>query len=164
MRVVLWVAVVLPGAGGCAPKGEVFTSEEGRFRVSFPGTPTVEALNDPARPDARKASLTTRHGALTLVWESVKEGLSDGERLDRAADEAVSAANGKARWRKKLPLAGDDRAGREVLVETQDGKLIQEVRLYVHKGRLYRLTAAGPAWWIESPEARLFLRSFEVPD
>jgi hypothetical protein len=153
MRAGLGVAVVLLAAGGCAPKGEVFTSEEGRFRVSFPGKPAVEA---------GKASLTTPPGTLTVTWEKAKEGVSDAERLDAAADEAVSAVKGKSRWRKKLPLAGDEKAGREVLVESAEGALIMEVRLYVHKGRLYRLTAAGPAWWIESAEARLFLRSFEV--
>lgn len=161
MRAGLRAVVMLLAAGGCAPKGEVFTSREGRFRVAFPARPAVEALNEPARPGG-KATLTTAHGTLAIVWGPVKEGLSDREQLDRAVDEVVAAVRGKARWRKKLPLAGNERAGRDVLVESPEAKLVAEARLYVHKGRLYRLTAAGPAWWIESAEARLFLRSFEV--
>jgi hypothetical protein len=150
-------------AGGCSPRGEEHVYEDGRFRVAFPGTPKVEELNDPARTNAKKASLTTRHGALSLVWEDVKaKGAAQADqRLDHAANAAVVAVSGKVRSRKKIPLA-TVYPGLELLVESPEGKLLMEVRLFLARGRLYQLMAAGPAWWIESPEARQFFRSFEL--
>src|SRR5690606_14835483 len=112
----------------------------GACRVVFAGTSKVDAATGPNERNRRKASLMTRHGALSITSEEVdaKGARQADEQLDLAINASLLAVKGKARSRKKIPLA-TVYPGREVLVESEDGQLLMEVRLYQVKGRLYQV-------------------------
>src|SRR5262245_60644614 len=137
---------------GCGERLEEHVSEDGRFRVRFPGPASTEP--DPDLPSrVHKASFVERSGSYAVAWDDVAPGKDGADALlDRACDDAVKRLKGKEKSRKAIAL--DGHPGREQVIEWPDGRGLVQQRIYLVESRLYHVVVSGATWWIEKPMAR----------
>jgi hypothetical protein len=152
------IGILIAGCGG--DRLTEFRSEEGRFRILLPGTPSEETLTR----GIKTIRLQQRSGSFVVAWEDLKrtdQKMSPDERLDMACNAAVEQIRGKALSRRKTTLA-DRYPGRDLVAQGPDGNLIHRDRMYLVDGRLYQVLASGSKWWVESATVERVLDSFEL--
>ncbi len=161
--------VILLGLGGCdeAVEWQSFESEDGRFSVSFPGT-----------PEEQVESVTTAIGTIETQFFVVTQkdmaysvNLADyppeviaaediQQMLDGARDGAVSNVNGELLEEKELVLNGHP--GREFKVKVEDEDIVVRARIYLVNERLYVVQALSTERLASSEDIEKFLDSFQL--
>jgi hypothetical protein len=149
---------------GCSgDRLEEFRSEEGRFRILLPGTPTLEQTPD--LPSGVKSfRLEQQSGEYVVAWEKIDlrgTARTAQDRLDGACDRAIEMLKGKELSRKEISLDGKY-PGRELLVEGPRDRRVVRDRMYLVDSRLYHVMVSGPRWWVESRPAKKVLDSFQL--
>jgi hypothetical protein len=165
----VWLMLIAASIGwcitGCRGDGlEEFNSEEGRFRIRMPGTPSRK--KDPRLPKAvQMVRLEDRSGSYEVAWEDLTgDGPSRDERLDQLCEERVKATEkleGKVLYRKKITVA-DGHPARELLLQESNKRVVVRDRMVLVDSRLYQIVVTGPRWWVESATATKVLDSFRV--
>jgi predicted Zn finger-like uncharacterized protein len=138
--------------------GKEYTSEEGRFRVRFPGTPAVADVGR-----SRSTWLDTPAGTFAVVCTDLTmTELAQGPKavVDRASE--LMKKHYQAEDLKPIDLGGHP--GAEMLLHKQkDGVPVDEAyRLYVVKGRQFELMLTMPKGTLDRAKARQFFETFRV--
>jgi hypothetical protein len=140
---------------------KVFTSKEGGFSVSLPGTPAEDRRTTRSAAGTFPGTVYILEGkkgdgfylaGFTDLPASVFKAGTDAQRLDSARDEAVAHARGKLKDEKRIDLKGHP--GRELLIEV-DAKTFVQARFYLVRQRLYQVLVLGSK---DVPGARNTLR------
>jgi len=146
------------------PAWQGFESEQGRYKVSFPGRPamTKGRLNAGAgfvistRQTAHGANATYEVSHYDYPKDTVGK-LGPAKIVDTARDGLVYVSKGKLDSEK--PFALGKLSGRELEITGDDGTLYR-IRLLLVQTRLYQLTAmARPP---EQADAKRFFDSFQL--
>jgi hypothetical protein len=149
---------------GCSePAWPEFNSEEGRFTVLMPGTPT-EGIDDESPMVFHRFMVTHEADSYMVSYGDlprIVEG-SDAEQLLIVQGlTAVQSLNGKLVGAKTITL--HEFPGREINIEVPDVSHIVWVRLYIVKDRQYNLMFITSSDHTTLPsEAQRFFSSFKV--
>ncbi len=145
---------------------EDFTSRDWGFSVRFPGRPQVTSLppSGGKRPQVFTASVPSSAGHKPVDFTLTCEDHDPHETADAAAYLAARAAQLDPGARDKTPLRLGGFPGLELRAEPGEGGWLTTHRLYVARGRTYRLTASGPAAQDVPSLFRQFFDSFTLLD
>jgi len=169
--VVLMVAVFFSFfilvAGAPAATWKEFFSNEGSFSILMPGVPTEQTkrLNTKAGAiDMHLFILEQKNVAYFVSHIDYQEELlqqrNDDEILDGARNGAVKNVQGKLL--SEVPISLDNYPGREIRIETSDGKHTIQTRIYLVKNRLYQVMIVTPKENSFSKDVTKFLDSFKL--
>jgi hypothetical protein len=161
-------AIVVALAAGCQqPPMADYSSEDGKFKVRFPGQPKVTATGA-AGMSIKMYMVEFWNKAYMVGWADVPipEWESEGRtksRLFDARDGALAAVKGKSNGTTHTILLMDKYPGVE-FGGSADGKFIR-ARAYIVGRRLYQLLALGrDEQHLASAEVEEFFTSFELID
>ena len=154
------------GAGGAewtelAPAG-------GGFTVMLPGTPRESSMDVSTDLGTIKATTYTLELAGDHAYmivhsdfprEAMKQVKSDAI-LDSARDGAVANVKGKLKSEKKIKLGFSP--GRALVVESSDGSLLLNARVYLVKERLYQAIVVNARAKVVQADVDRFLGSFKL--
>ncbi|MGP0063719.1 MAG: hypothetical protein ACLQGP_09000 [Isosphaeraceae bacterium] len=162
-------------ATGCGSVfNQEYTSAEGRFRVQFPGKPTLSEqppVVTPLGPVVEKNATSQSSTAVRFVsYADYPGGLVFPGNKDSILDDAcrVWANEKQLTILSKAPVAIHGHPGREVNFEARPGspagKIAGRARFYLVGGRLYHIGIAGPTGRLNSNTMNQFLGSFALLD
>jgi hypothetical protein len=147
------------------PRWTEYKTDDGRFRVQMPGTPTVQNSATPmgGNETAPTVEATVRTPAaayqLTVITYPRKVAMSAS--ADVILDHFRNNLTAGHTYRNEKPLTVGRAPGREFLMVESSGRNTA-VRLFWSRGRLYGLMAVGGAGIETRPDTRKFLDSFET--
>lgn len=142
-----------------------FVSEEGRFRVEFPGKPIPSEAEivtpvGPAKLHLQSVpAIKVVFGAHYLDYPQSTKKLSTQKLIDAARDEAKAGLGGTIVEENALPR--NDVEGREILFDVPTLQAMCRVQFFVKGGRLYQVTATGPRDSVTSNFAQRFFSSWK---
>ncbi len=158
--------LLIAGCGKQA-KWETFSSPIGGFSVLAPETPKEmkKTVNTAVGPvDAYFFIARQRTAAYTAGYSdypsSMVRNSNPDEILDNSRDGAVANIQGKLL--SELIITLGRYPGREIKVETPDGKSTMRARIYLVNNRLYQLIVATTRENALSPDVTRFLDSFKL--
>jgi hypothetical protein len=153
---------------GCLQSWKEYSSNEGKYSVLMPGTPTNQTrnMNTPTGSITLYASALENNDTGYVVTyndipESLSQVLTPELLLQSIRKSAVSNVQGKLVDDQPITLASKY-PGREIQVEIQDGKRVFRNRMYIVGNRLYQVVFAGTKDEIFSKDANKFLDSFKI--
>ena len=160
--------VAFAGAGVAQPGG--FTSDEGGFRIKFPGAPKVtEPTAKSAVGDLKVtvAIYATADGSAFMVsYTDFPEAATKPDQLATLLDgirDKVKGRDGKLVGDEKTIQFGADKwPGREFTVDKDKGKQRIKFRVVIRNNRVYQVVAIGTAEFANGKDATAFLESFEL--
>jgi len=178
-RLILLIGLAA-GAGGCErvrslltkaePGGTEFTSNEGGFRVTFPGPPTESTCTDYLVP-SKMFTTETNRGIFLAGFNDLDSFASfTVEKSDRSRPEGseqilkvIRGTLGMRMWRSESITLAGKYPGQE-FTGWVDGKHIRAQFCLVGY-RMYMLTVEGKdLLFLESPEANAFFKSFQITE
>lgn len=153
------------------PEWKRFRPKNGRCAVEMPGKPTAQPPQDISQggfksklymflleaPDGKTAyglgysdfpADTLPDEKLKEVLEAAQKGTEKGLKAEVVTDRELRLG--------KYP-------GREFTLELPGGNYYR-ARLFIVEGRLYQVIALGPKKFIDGPDAKVFLYSFELTE
>jgi hypothetical protein len=143
---------------------ENFTSKQGKFSVTFYGTPTESTLTVQTAVGPITATTFTvesSKGAQCVAYSDFPVSLVQQGNLarmfDGARDGAIANVGGSLVEETKISLLGA--RGREFLVKIKND-VFGRNRFYLVKNRLYHLQVMGDRKYVDSKTAEIFLDSF----
>ena len=152
--------------GACGHEWQESTSSDGRYRVSFPGTPSKKVETVPTAIGTLTATFDAVElptGAYAVCWcdypEEVLDGVDPQAILDGARDGAAQRVRGKVVQDTAVQIGAVP--GKEIRIETQAGVSLR-VRLCLVENRLYQAIVTGPKPFEASADTQTFLDSFEL--
>jgi hypothetical protein len=159
-----------PGGGGtggsASAQFQEYTSSDGRYKVSFPGTPQAKTSQSPGGVTMSAMGVDEKDGAYLVQYGdlSIPPGETDQQlqqRLDALRDATGQALGGKVTRFTPIKLAGKY-PGRELeaTVPSKNGTL--RARMYLVNQRLYEVMAVGTSSWVSSPNTNTFFNSFSL--
>lgn len=141
-----------------------FSSDEGRFTVLLPGTPSEESQTDKTEdgiPYQEHYFSVTQPNAVYFVTYSDIAGEEvnqvDPDAVLKAATEGLLSDGGKLVSNHEISLSGYP--GREIQYRDSQGNL-GNTRIFLVGGRLYQLVAIAS----NSDDIQMFFNSFELMD
>lgn len=166
------LAIATAGCG--APVSQEYASPEGRYRVHFPGKPSLTEQTVPTDmgPIINKVA-TSKDWSGTermVMYADFPGGLVHLGNRDRILDSACQELATEANLviLSKSPIEMNGHPGREVSFETQEGdkagKLSGRARIYLIGARRYQVFIAGPAGGTSPETMQDFLDSFALLD
>jgi hypothetical protein len=153
------------------PGWQVFSAEEGRFAVAFPGRPetTARSVDSPSGPiEVRTVSLTQPTGEevnRVYLVTYTDDPSSTKKRADEVFD-AMRAASLRqapdARLMNQQAIRLGPYPGREVMLDLALSGAVMRIRYYLVDGRAFQQIYLGLAGEAEGDEAAAFFDSFRV--
>lgn len=144
-----------------------FSSKEGAFSVLMPGTPTEQTQKADTQAGTIEVHMFIfeQNGAAYMVGyndypEAIVQQADPSKMLDGARDGMVSNTQGKLLGEQVISL--DKYPGREIQIETSDGKLTMKNRVYLVNNRLYQVGVVTPKEESNSANITKFLASFKL--
>jgi hypothetical protein len=167
---VVGLALVL--LGGCGSGWKEFSSEQGKFRILFPGTPAekTQAFPLPSGGTTEVRSFSYEQKQPPLLFQVDYYDLPSSEEppggageawWDRRREAILSNLQGGLLEEKVLTLQGHP--GREFRFEVPRlDHLILVARVYVVHTRVYRVMVTGPREQVSAGDVLRFLDSFRL--
>lgn len=156
----------------CAPataEPKVFTSESGKFSIAFPGDPKEQTQSVPtAVGDVALTMYTVDNGDSAYLagfadYPSDMVAASDPETmLDGGRDGAINNIDGTLLTEKHITISGNP--GRELKVQSKDGKNVLYGRFYLVDARLYQIMVVTSPTGLDQATIDSFLDSFTLTD
>jgi hypothetical protein len=165
----LGVVFVLGGGSALAqPKG-VYSSEEGKYSVKFPGEPKVstkKTRSDLGELKVVIATYATADGNAYMVSytdfpAAATKPENRGTLYDGVRD-GVKGRDGKLVSEKEIEFGPDKLPGREVVVDKGKGKQRVKFRVVLRDDRLYQVLVTGTTEFVGGKDATRFLESLEL--
>lgn len=155
------------GATGAQPKGEPYTSTDGRYAVKFPGTPKLgtqtakSALGD---LKVHVATYATADANVYLVsYTDFPVAATKAENRGTLFDGVRDALKAKGTvTEKELAFGPDKLPGRELTVDRDKDKQRIKVRAVLRENRLYQVAVIGTADFVGGKGATEFLDSLDL--
>ena len=152
-------------------KGEVFTSKEGKFTITFPKKPTKQTQKVKTSLGELEVHLyivdQKDRGFITGTTDYPKGSIKDENRekmMDGARDGNVKSMKGKLLSEKKVTLGKKKHQGRELLIEMPAIKGVYRSRLFLVGDRLYQIVALWPEEFVKSKETTAYMDSFKLDE
>jgi hypothetical protein len=146
---------------------EKFSSSEGAFSVLMPGTPTQQvrtAKTSSGSIDAHMFLVEHRDVAYIVAYSDYPNPMIQERTpkliLDGARDGAVANLQGKLVGESIISLDGHQ--GRELQIESPDGKVTVTARIFLVDRRLYQVMVLTPQGKDSSEDVRKFFDSFRL--
>lgn len=163
------VGLALIAVAGAVVAQPPYSSEEGRFRVKFPGTPKITEQTAKTGVGDLKVAIATYANSDGNVFmasysdfpESATKPANHGTLFEGIRDGAKGSA-GKITEEKVTTFGPDKLPAREYIIEKDKGKVIVKIRVVLRENRLYQFAVIGTATFVKSKDATAFLDSFEL--
>jgi hypothetical protein len=163
------ILFVLEARAGDTPEFKPFSSKEGRFTISFPGTPeqSTSTLKSPIGDMVLQVFKVARNNdkeAYTLIYydyppEAIKS--TDPEKIfDAAQQGGLDATHGKVIKKTDITKTDKAPASRDLEIEIQGTTTY--ARMILVGNRLYVIMVVPPATQGAADRARSFLDSFKL--
>jgi hypothetical protein len=160
---------VLEARAGDPPEFKPFSSKEGRFTISFPGTPeqSTRSLKSPIGDMVLQVFKVARNNdkeTYTLIYydyppEAIKS--TDPEKIfDAAQQGGLDATHGKLIKKTDIIKTEKAPASRDLEIEIQGATTY--ARMILVGNRLYVIMVVPPATQVAADRARAFLDSFKL--
>lgn len=150
-----------------SPSWKQFTSSEGYFSISLPGTPSVEKYPmDTAQGTVNINSywLETKTATYMVSYydysDLIIQQLTSEQILESGKNEAVANVNGKLQ--SESTISSENYPGKQYVIAYGDGKTTASIRLYLVDHRLYHLVAVTSNNNANSQKVSKFLDSFQI--
>lgn len=161
MRPALFLMIASPLVAVAQPSAK-FTSADGKFAVSFPGTPTES--KKPLVPNKPAVVHITRYedaaGGRLVMWNEIAAKGYDPAKLLAGAAEGIGT-RGKLVSNKEATFGSDKAPARELVVDSGDGPRLRYLLTVAHN-RLYQVVVTGSNEFVAGPQAEAFRQSFEL--
>jgi hypothetical protein len=155
------------------PRQVLYVSEAGKFSVLLPSKPmrvTQKSMTEDGSSDIHFYIVDQQTQGLFVAYGDLPKGSVTDEnrqmRLDGGRDGAIKTVNGKLLSEKKITLGKTKHEGREILIQSGDGKSFAffRGRFYMVGDRYYQVFLLGPETFVKGKAADAFLDSFQVED
>jgi hypothetical protein len=155
----------MSGKSGGSQSFREFTSEEGKFKVEMPGSPSRETVSAHGLTMI-SFQVEEKDGAYGVAYADIPMlGAASSALITRALDSArdnmVSKVNGKFTGESRISLDGKY-PGREIRADIPEKNGLIQGRLYLVKDRVYMVMVVGLPGWVNSANAKRFLDSLEL--
>jgi hypothetical protein len=167
--VALMLVVLLMFAGCEVTTWKEFESKEGGFSVQMPGPPAEKRQTfntQVGSVDARFFTVEADRGSsvFMVVYGDYPEALMATEDrnilLDAARDGAVGNIQGTLLSERAISIG--DHPGRELQVQSSDGKLALQIRIYLVRNRQYQVVMVSPKSTPSTADRDRFFNSFKL--
>ncbi len=167
--VALMLVALLLFAGCEATPWKEFESKEGGFSVMMPGPPAEKRQTFNTQlgsVDARFFTVEAERGSSVymVVYGDYPEALmateDKGLLLDAARDGAVGNIQGTLLSEREISIGGHP--GRELQVQSSDGKLSLQIRIYLVGSRQYQVVMVSPKSSTPAADRDRFFDSFKL--
>jgi hypothetical protein len=168
-RVLIAILALFAASLACStePEPKEFTSDDGGFSIAFPGDPETQTQSVPTDVgDVALTMYTVETGSAAYLagyadYPADMVAGSDPETmLDGGRDGAVGNIDGRLLTEKHITL--DGHLGRELKVESKDGKQVLYGRFYLVEARLYQIMVVTSPDGLEETVIFAFLDSFTL--
>ena len=169
-KAILCLLTVLLALTGCeVTTWKEFESKEGGFSVQMPGPPAEKRQTfntQVGSVDARFFTVEADRGAsvFMVVYGDYPEALMAAEDmtilLDAARDGAVGNIQGTLLSERAISIGGHP--GRELQVQSSDGKLALQIRIYLVGSRQYQVVMVSPKATPSTADRDRFFDSFKL--
>ena len=147
-----------------------FTSDEGGFRIKFPGAPKVTEPTAKSAVGDLKVTVATYANAdgstFMVSFADYPEAATKPDKLATLLDgirDNVKGRDGKLVGDDKSgPFGADKLPGREFTVDKEKAKQRIKFRVLIKDNRVYQVVAIGPTAFVNGKDATAFLESFEL--
>jgi hypothetical protein len=150
---------------------KTFTSREGKYKALLPSgaktkTQSVKTEIGPVKVVTTEAALEGTH-YMVVYADYPADRFKDADPdkvLDGVRGGAVKEAKGKLVSEKKITLGKARHPGRDLLIETLDGKARVRQRIYLVRNRLYQILAIGTEEAVKARTVDKFHESFTLTE
>jgi hypothetical protein len=136
-----------------------FVSNEGRFRVKFPGSPTTQTKGG-FLYSIKTFSVESKDGSYAVTYVDLPSGASNAN-LDAACTGMLKAMGAKKKSEARISLDGKY-PGREIHADIPDRVWEMYASFYIVNQRAYLVGVMGKSFWLKNDNARKFLNSFAL--
>jgi hypothetical protein len=147
------------------PAWQEYKNTEGRFRVSFPGTPTRDTIPPPSRlkagakPKVISFTAETPDATYSVAFEDFGGSETPEQFIDKQGTELTAGRGGKVISEKDVTVG--QAKGKEFVVEVPN-RGTAHMRFIVAGRRLYKLTAIGARKAPDPGDVAKFFESFRL--